>query len=45
MQSESILTLKGISKAYTSPQGLPAPVLDGIDLAVPAGATLSVVGP
>lgn len=45
MQSDPILSLKGITKQYAAPQGDPASVLNGIDLEVPAGATCSVVGP
>lgn len=38
-----MLTITGLEKTYTTPQG-PLPVLRGVDLSVPAGQTLSLMG-
>lgn len=38
-----MLTVTGLEKSYATPQG-PLPVLRGIDLSVPAGQTLSLMG-
>jgi ABC-type multidrug transport system fused ATPase/permease subunit len=39
------LRLAGVDYAYLDPDGSPLPVLRGIDLDVPAGRTLALVGP
>jgi ABC-type multidrug transport system fused ATPase/permease subunit len=39
------LRLAGVDYAYLDPDGSPLPVLRGIDLVVPAGRTLALVGP
>lgn len=41
--SDDMLTIRALEKAYDTPQG-PLPVLQGVDLDVPAGESLSLMG-
>jgi ABC-type lipoprotein export system ATPase subunit len=40
-----ILELSGVSKSYTSPEGVETPVLRGVDLSVAAGESIAIAGP
>jgi lipoprotein-releasing system ATP-binding protein len=41
----AILELAGVTKSYTSPEGVETPVLRGIDLALAAGESMAIAGP
>ncbi len=41
---EQIVRLEGVSKVFTGRHGAPVTALDGIDLAVPQGSVLGVIG-
>jgi lipoprotein-releasing system ATP-binding protein len=41
----TILELAGVTKSYTSPEGVETPVLRGIDLTLAAGESMAIAGP
>jgi lipoprotein-releasing system ATP-binding protein len=43
--SVAILELAGVTKSYTSPEGVETPVLRGIDLTLLAGESMAIAGP
>src|SRR6185503_13669712 len=40
-----ILELSGVTKSYTSPEGVETPVLRGVDLTLDKGQSLAIAGP
>ena len=44
-ENAAILELAGVTKSYTSPEGVDTPVLRGIDLTLAAGESMAIAGP